>query len=249
MLTEERKTLLLERLKQQGRIIARDLSAELDLSEDTIRRDLRELAAQGLLTRVHGGALPASPTTASLASRRTMAVSEKSRLGRAGAKLVLPNQSIFVDGGTTNLEMVNHIAYDHRGTIVTHSPVIAAALESHEHIEVIILGGKLYRHSMVTTGAATLESIANIRIDVFFLGLTGLHPDEGLTTGDYEEGIIKRAIISRAGETLSLVTSEKLGTASPHRIANLASLATLVIVKEAKPPKFGRSGPRIVRAP
>jgi DeoR/GlpR family transcriptional regulator of sugar metabolism len=248
MLTLERKTLILENLKKSGRIVAKNLSEKLGLSEDTIRRDLRELAAQGLLQRVHGGALPASPTVATLASRRIMSVQEKQRLGQAGAKLLQSGQSAFIDGGTTHLELVRSLPANYQGTIVTHSPAIAMALESHTAIDVILIGGRLFRHSMVTTGAATLQAIDDLRIDIFFLGLTGLREDEGLTTGDFEEAVIKRAIISRAAETISLVTSEKLGAASAHRIASVAALTTLVVVKEAKLPKFTKFGPRIARA-
>jgi DeoR/GlpR family transcriptional regulator of sugar metabolism len=248
MLTEERKTLILDRLKKNGRIIAKDVSTELGLSEDTIRRDLRELAAQGLLLRVHGGGLPASPTVATLSIRRNMSVTEKVRLGTTACQLFQRQQTVFIDGGTSNLEMVKNIPLGHQGTIITHSPLIAAAFEHHLQTEVILLGGKLYRHSMVATGAATLEAIANIRVDIFFLGLTGFHPDEGLTTGDYEEAIIKRAIMARSGETVSLVTSEKIDAASPYRIAHLSALSTLVVVREAKLPKFSTSCPRILRA-
>src|SRR5262245_18461676 len=104
MLTEQRKKLLLDRLAKEGRIIAKDVSQELELSEDTIRRDLRELAAEGLLQRVHGGAMPASPTVANLAARRSMATEEKGRLGRKAATLISRQQRVFIDGGTTHIE-------------------------------------------------------------------------------------------------------------------------------------------------
>src|SRR3954470_23767884 len=150
MLTAHRKQLLLDRLRRDGRVVAKDLSAELDLSEDTIRRDLRELAGEGLLQRVHGGALPASPTVANLAARRDMATDEKRRLGRKAATLVSAGQRIFIDGGTTNLELVRSLPLGTTLTVITHSPTIAAALEPHQSIEVILIGGRLYRHSMVT---------------------------------------------------------------------------------------------------
>src|SRR3954447_25081052 len=124
MLTIQRKQLLLERLRADGRIVAKELSAELALSEDTIRRDLRELAAEGLLQRVHGGALPASPTVADLAARRNMATEEKGRLGRRAATLVSRGQRIFIDGGTTNLELVRNLPLALPITVVTHSPTI-----------------------------------------------------------------------------------------------------------------------------
>src|SRR5690242_19137811 len=128
MLTQQRKKLLLDRLAKDGRIIAKDVSRELTLSEDTIRRDLRELAAEGLLQRVHGGALPASPTIANLAARRSMATEEKQRLGRKAATLISRNQRVFIDGGTTHIELIRALPLDLGLTVITHSPTIASAL-------------------------------------------------------------------------------------------------------------------------
>ena len=248
MLTHERKRLILDRLKLDGRIIAKELSAKLKLSEDTIRRDLRELAAAGLLHRVHGGALPASPTVVKLDSRRTMSVEEKARLGRAGAALIESGQSVFIDGGTTHMELVWALPADLHATIYTHSPIIAAALEHHHAIELILIGGKLFRHSMVSVGAATLQAIADLRVDLFFLGVTGVHDAEGLTTGDFEEAVIKRAIVARSGDVVSLVTSEKIGTASSHRVCDLAALSTLVVASHVQLPNWGKIDFTILRS-
>lgn len=248
MLTHERKSLILTRLKDDGRIVAKSLSRKLNLSEDTIRRDLRELAAEGLLTRVHGGALPASPTVASFQSRRSISVQEKRRLGQCGATLLQNGAVAFVDGGTTNLEMIRALPLDRKATIVTHSPTIVVALESHIEVEVIIVGGRLFRHSMVATGATAHDIIAGLRVDAFFLGVTGMHPDEGLTTGDFEEAAIKRAVMKRAAETIVLLTADKIGAVSPHRIATVAAPTTLVVGRKAKLPAFSNEKPRIMRA-
>jgi DeoR/GlpR family transcriptional regulator of sugar metabolism len=248
MLTEQRKQLLMERLKADGRLVAKDIAGELDLSEDTIRRDLRELAAEGKLTRVHGGALPASPTVANLAARRAMATDEKARLAQAGAKLITRGMTLFLDGGTTNLEVVRHLPLDLEATVITHSPTIAAALEPHERIRVIVIGGLLFRHSMVSVGAAAIEAISRIRADLFFLGITGLHPTEGLTTGDYEESLVKSAIMARAAETVSLVTAEKIGAVSPYQVCGLAAVSMLVVGRQAKMPEVAKGGPKIIRA-
>jgi len=192
MLTRQRKQLLLDRLAKHGQIIAKDVSAEFALSEDTIRRDLRELAGEGLLQRVHGGALPASPTVANLAQRRGMASHEKLRLGRKAASLISRGQRVFIDGGTTHLELVRNVAPDLAITVITHSPTIAAALEMHRAADVILVGGLLFRHSMVAVGAVALEAIQRLSPDLAFVGLTGLHPREGGTTGDFEEAAVKR---------------------------------------------------------
>lgn len=109
----------------------------------------------------------------------------------------------------------------------THS--IAVALSEHLNIEVIMLVGRLFRHSMVGTGAATLEAIGRIRADLYFMGLCSVHPSAGLSTGDYDEAVIKRALCQASAETLVLVSSEKLATASPYSVVPLSEIAGLVV--------------------
>ncbi|WP_026618599.1 DeoR/GlpR family transcriptional regulator of sugar metabolism [Ensifer sp. WSM1721] len=228
MLTTQRRAMISARLARDGQLVAKALADELGLSEDTIRRDLREMAAEGLLKRVHGGALPLTPPLPDFAARQAIAGNIKRRLGRRAAELVKPGQVVFLDGGTTNAEIARALPYDLRVTIVTHSPTIAAELERHD-AEVVLIGGRLYKHSMVTTGAAALSAIEQIRADIFFLGVTGIHPAHGLSTGDYEEAAIKRAIARHTAETYVLATPEKFGAASPHRIMSVGELAGLVV--------------------
>ena len=132
MLTRQRKELLLSRLKQDGRIVAKSLSEELGLSEDTIRRDLRELAGEGLLERVHGGALPlaaplpASPAMGNFAQRQQISSDAKPAIGRAAARMITAGQVVFIDGGTTAVQLARHLPADLKCTVVTHRPSIAA---------------------------------------------------------------------------------------------------------------------------
>jgi DeoR/GlpR family transcriptional regulator of sugar metabolism len=102
-------------------------------------------------------------------------------------------------------------------------------LMDHPDIEVIMLGGRLFRHSAVGVGAATLEAIAQVRADTYFMGVTSVHPENGLSTGDYEEACIKRALCHAAAETIVLASSEKLATASPYRIVGLAEISGIVV--------------------
>src|SRR5271163_2331558 len=125
MLARQRKDYLLESLRKNGQVIAKSLSRELGLSEDTIRRDLRELASEGRLQRVHGGALPASPAVGDFAARQQLAPEGKVAIGRAAAKLVRPGQVVILDGGTTTLQLARHLPPDLKATVVTHSPTIA----------------------------------------------------------------------------------------------------------------------------
>ena len=240
MLTTQRKKLLLARLAAEGQLVAKALAHELGTSEDTIRRDLRELAAEGLLQRVHGGALPASAAMGDLALREQVSTADKVALGRFGASLVRPGQVVILDGGTTALQVARHLAPGLRATVVTHSPTVAVELAQHAGIEILMLGGRLFRHSMVNVGADVIAAASRLRADLFFLGATGVHPDAGLSTGDAEEAAVKRALHERAAETVVLASPEKLMAASPFVIAPLAA-ASLLAVPRATPARVARA--------
>lgn len=251
MLTSQRKAYILKVLKEQGEVIAKAISEELQLSEDTIRRDLRELAAEGKLQRVHGGALPASPAVGDFAVRQQIAPEGKVAVGRAAASLVRPGQVVILDGGTTTLQLAKHLPRELAATVVTHSPTIAVALQEHPSVEVVLIGGRLFKHSVVTVGAAAIEAIARIRADTFFMGVTSIHSEAGLSTGDLEESHIKRAFMARAAETYVLLTAEKLNTASPYVIAALSEIDGLVVesrISRGDLAPFKRAGLTIVRA-
>lgn len=232
MLTSQRKSLILDRLRRDGQVIAKQIAEEFSLSEDTVRRDLREMAAEKLLRRVHGGALPLAPDLPDFSARQTIATDAKMRLGAKAAALVKPGQTVFLDGGTSNAALARHLPRDFTFTVVTHSPTIAAELEHHPSAEIILIGGRIYRHSMVAVGAAAMAQISLLRPDVFFLGATAAHPVQGLSTGDFEEAAIKRHIASRAAETYVLLTQEKLDALSPCTILPVSDLSGMIVAME-----------------
>jgi DeoR/GlpR family transcriptional regulator of sugar metabolism len=234
VLTRHRKQHILEVLRQTGQVVAKDLSQELGLSEDTIRRDLRELAAEGLLQRVHGGALPASPAMGDFSARLNVATDEKKAIGRAAAEMVQPGQVIIVDGGTTAVQIARHFPAELQATVVTHSPTIALELIDHRNIEVILIGGKLFKHSVVSVGAPAIEAIGRIHGDIYFMGVTGIHAKFGLTTGDFEEAHVKRALSASAAETIVLGSSEKLNAVSPYVIAPLSEVTGIIVASDTK---------------
>ena len=234
MLTSQRKQLLLDTLRRTGQIVAKDLSHKLGLSEDTIRRDLRELASEGLLQRVHGGALPASPALGDFAARLHVATDEKKQIGRTAAAMVHDGQVVILDGGTTATQMARHFHPELRATVVTHSPTIALELVDHRHIDVILIGGRLFKHSVVSVGAPAIEAISRIHADTFFMGVTGIHPKFGLTTGDFEEAHIKRALSASAAETIVLGSSEKLNTVSPFVISPLTEITGIIVAADTR---------------
>jgi DeoR/GlpR family transcriptional regulator of sugar metabolism len=227
MLTTHRKQRILAMLKQHGQVVAKDVSNAMGVSEDTIRRDLREMAREGLLQRVHGGALPASPALADFAGRERITPDGKVAIGRAAAKMIQTGQVVMLDGGTTAREIARHIPLDMRATIVTHSPTIAVELLNHS-VEVILIGGRLFRHSVVAVGAAATEAIAEVHADTYFMGVTGVHPKTGLTTGDYEEAAVKRALSRASAETFVLASSEKLNAASAYVVVPFSAISGII---------------------
>ena len=232
MLTDQRKQFILDRLQREGQVVAKTLAQELALSEDTIRRDLRELAQAGLLQRVHGGALPASPAIADFPQRQQIATAAKEAIGYAAAQLIQPGQVVILDGGTTAVQIARQLPPTLRATIVTHSPSVAVELAQHPTVEVILIGGRLFKHSVVAVGAAAIEALSHINADLYFMGVTGIHPQAGLTTGDLEEAYVKRALCDRAAETVVLASSEKLGVASAYVIAPVSKVSGLIVGKE-----------------
>ena len=228
MLTTHRKQQILSLLKQKGQVVAKEVSQAMGVSEDTIRRDLRELAQEGLLQRVHGGALPASPAVADFAARELLRHEGKVAIGIAAAAMIQPGQVVILDGGTTAREVARHLPLELKATVVTHSPTIALELIHHASLEIILIGGRLFKHSVVTVGAAVIEAIGRIQADAFFMGVTGVHPQTGLTTGDFEEAAVKRALSRAAAETIVLASSEKLNTASPYKILGWDAVAGLL---------------------
>ncbi|WP_343550548.1 DeoR/GlpR family DNA-binding transcription regulator [Pantoea sp.] len=229
MLSSQRKQQILVLLAQEKQVMSRELSLHFGVSEDSIRRDLRELAAEGLLQRVHGGALPVSAAIAPFETRKNVQIDSKRIIAQKAVQLIQKGQVVIIDGGTTTAEMVKLLPQNLAFTVVTHSPSIAVALVNFPLVEVIMIGGVLYRHSVVAVGTAVLEAVAHINADLFFMGVTGVHQTAGLTTGNYEEAGVKRALAARAAETVVMVSQEKMNSASAFAIGELSLASTLIV--------------------
>ena len=228
MLTDERRSLILGRLRTQGRVLAGDLGSELGVSADTIRRDLRELESLGLLRRVHGGALPRHGDAAPFSTRARRAPEAKASIARRAAGCVSDGDVIVLDGGTTTLEVARALPAALRASVITTSPPIAVALAERPALEVTVVGGTLRHADLVTVGAAAVDALRVIRADIVFLGVCGLHPEIGVTTTDLEERHVKAAMIDGAGEVVALADHDKLGTAMPVVVAPMSAVTKLV---------------------
>jgi DeoR/GlpR family transcriptional regulator of sugar metabolism len=159
-----------------------------------------------------------------------MQAPEKARIGKAVARPIQRGQVMIVDGETPHLALVAALASDLPCTIVTHSPGIAMAPEPFAGVEVILFGGRLFRHSTVSLGAATVAGYAGLRADLFFLGVMGVHSKSGLTPGDADGAALKQVTLNAAAEMAVLATPDKIGTVSPWGISGLDQLSRLVTI-------------------
>jgi DeoR/GlpR family transcriptional regulator of sugar metabolism len=227
VLAAERRDLLLARLTRDGKLIAKDLAAEFGLSEDSVRRDLRELAAAGLCHRVYGGALPNSPA-GPMASRYRLAPVSKQRIGVRAAALITPGTTVILDGGTTAMEVVAALPPDLDATVITRGAAVAAALASHPTVHVHFLGGRLHKRSVSALGAAVAESASRVTADLALLVTAGTHPEHGFTNIDPEEAALTRILIARAAETYMMASTEKLGTVGGYTATGLSGVAGII---------------------
>jgi DeoR/GlpR family transcriptional regulator of sugar metabolism len=227
VLKEERQRRILDVLGREGRVVATDLQRDLGVSGYTIRRDLDELAEARHLQRVHGGALARSAVAPTYAERSEQSVAGKRAVARAAATLLVPGQTVILDGGSTALALVDEIPHDHTGTFITHSPPVAAALGAKLGLEVLIVGGTLDPRAMVAVGAQAIEAYGRITADVCFLGIWSIHASAGISSGYYEEAELRRVLVQRADRVVGLASRDKLGTTAQFGIAPATALTHL----------------------
>jgi DeoR/GlpR family transcriptional regulator of sugar metabolism len=227
-LREERHQYILDVLGSEGRVLAADLSSRYRVSEDTIRRDLRELARSGKICRVHGGALPRPAQAVPFVSRQQIDMESKIGIARAAADMIRDGQVVLIDGGTTNLRIASYLSRERSATIVTNSPPLALALADHPKLNVVMLGGNLLKEERVTTGIETIRVVESIRADLCFLGMCSLHPEVGITVGDRDEAFVKKAMIEASAEVVGLISVGKIGTCLPYLVGPASRLKRLI---------------------
>ncbi|MBI9050553.1 MAG: DeoR/GlpR transcriptional regulator [Anaerolineaceae bacterium] len=234
MLAAERRNIILQLLNEEGRVQAADLSVRLGTCEDTIRRDLRALDAEGSLQRVHGGALMRSPAEARFSDRQRMVSAEKLEIAQKAAQLIEPAMVVFLSGGTTNAQLASLLPKNFMATIITNNPAVAVALTDHTQIDLILVGGRVLKRTMVSVGVETVDMLRTMRADMCMLGVCSVHAEVGLSIPDQEEVAVQQAMIANAAEVVALVSQSKLNTASHFHVADIEEVNT--IVTEASAP-------------
>lgn len=238
MLKEERFQIILERLGHEQKVYLGGLSNLLNVSEDTVRRDIKELADQGLLKSVRGGAVPHSPGPHHFKDRMSHDQEQKQIIASKALEFLKDDQVVVFDGGTSAMLIAQLLPKHLRLTVVTNSFPIASLLEEHEYVEVLFAGGRLLKNSFVTIGNDTIQFFKKFRPDICLLGICSIHPGLGVTGPDYEESEVKRTMIDSSKEVIALATMEKLGTAEAHYVCPTERLSVIITDQPADKEEF-----------
>ncbi|PRD44072.1 DeoR family transcriptional regulator [Phyllobacterium phragmitis] len=230
-LVQERQARIREKLAASGRVLAGDLAVEFSVSEDTIRRDLREMAAAGLCQRVYGGALAPIPPTAPFMERVTDQPERKRALARAAARSIEPAMLVFLDASSTNLAIAEEISASFGVTVATNAPRIATALM--ESVDVILIGGMVDRRVGGAVGGKASSDAGLLRPDLCILGACGVDAEAGITAFQLEDAEFKRMIARRSRAVMTTATVKKLGTAAPYDVIGIAECERLVVEHDA----------------
>lgn len=255
MYAEERQQSIAQLVAQRGRLSVSVLAEEYDVTTETVRRDLSTLERMGLVRRVHGGAVPAHSLAvieSGLSERDAANTDEKERIARAAVGLLPPaGSTILLDAGSTTSRLAGLLPRDLRLTVVTHAVPVAARLAGNPQIDLHLLPGRVRATTQAAVGPETVGALADLRVDVVFLGTNGITADHGLTTPDWDEAAAKRAMVASARRRIVLADASKVGTESAQRFASLDQIDVLVTddgISATDRRAFTRSGLEVVVA-
>lgn len=238
MLAHQRQERILAELRRSGAVRVADLTELLRVSDMTIRRDLGQLAGEGLARKVHGGAVLAGHVAfePGFAAKSELARPAKQAIAEHAAALIRPGAAVALSAGTTTCEMARHLASVPGLNVVTNSITVAEAitsLDTGNRVTVILTGG-VRTPSAALVGPVADRTIASMHVDVLFLGVHGMHPRAGFTTPNLAEATTNRTLVESAHEVVVLADSSKWGVVGFAGIGPL-SLARTVITDDGLP--------------
>lgn len=228
MLKEERLNFILQKLTTNQKVRLDELSADLKVSADTIRRDVALLSRNGLLMKVRGGAIPHSPNAHSFKERIHISENNKQIIAQKALAFIKPKQTILLDGGTTTFTLASLLPRDIELTVITNNIPIAALLTDHPRINIILTGGKVFKDSQVTLGTETIRLLQQLRVEIYFIGVCSLHYEIGVSATDYEEAEVKRAMVQAANRVIAVSTKDKIGTAESYKVCEITALESII---------------------
>ncbi|MCC9167822.1 DeoR/GlpR family DNA-binding transcription regulator [Pontibacter harenae] len=237
MLKEERQAFIIKQINLHNKVLSSDLSLKLNVSEDTVRRDLNELAESGKILKVHGGALSKSfhyPFQQS----DVYAKESKKEIARKVIQLLQDEMIVLVGGGTTMIEVARMVPDSLKCTFFTVSPLVALELAERSNINIFLLGGQLSKNSHINIGAQVVSQLSEIKVDLCILGTNSVSVEDGVTDSDWEVVQVKKAMIKSAKKTVIMSISEKLGSNQNMTVCELNAIHYLVTDLSPKSPEL-----------
>jgi DeoR/GlpR family transcriptional regulator of sugar metabolism len=227
MLKKERQAFILHQVSLHNSVLSADLSSSINVSEDTIRRDLNELAESGKVIKVHGGALSKSFNSFYLRSD-VYNVDNKKVIADKAAALIKDGMFVLTGGGTTIIEMARLLPENLKATFLTGSIPAAYEYSQHPNIEVIFIGDKIAKKSQIAVGGEAITKIKHIKADLCFLGINAIDAEHGITDNDWDVVQVKKAMIESSAQTVVLSISEKLNSHQRIRICGVDEIDILI---------------------
>ncbi|WP_304305353.1 DeoR/GlpR family DNA-binding transcription regulator [Pseudacidovorax intermedius] len=231
----ERAKAITTLLREQGRVVASELAQRFAVSEDSIRRDLRDLAAKGACQRVYGGAVLPVPAAVPFQRRVEQDRSLKGDLAALACTLLQPGQLVFLDAGSTNLEIARRLPANAGLTVVTNSPQIAIAAAQQAGARVVLVGGDYCAASGAVVGAQALAQVQRLRVDVGVPGVCAVDAATGIWALDPEDAALKRAVVAASARVIVMASADKLGAQGYFHVAPLSELDDMVVDRLAPP--------------
>ena len=253
MYAPERHQEILTRARAEGRVDVASLALDLDVTPETVRRDLTAIERLGLLRRVHGGAIAVERLgfEPGLADRERVMSAQKERIAKAALDELPDGGAIILDAGTTTIRLAAMLPTDRDLTVVTHGLPIVTILAGRPNITLHLVGGTVRGRTLAAVGSWALAALTQIHADVVFLGTNGVTVERGLTTPDLAEAQVKRALVAAARRVVVLADHTKLGVSDFALVAPLSAVDVLVTDTDAAPElvdEVEAAGPRVVRA-
>jgi DeoR family fructose operon transcriptional repressor len=250
---EQRQQRIVEQARLAGRVDVAALAAELTVTAETVRRDLTALERQGVLRRVHGGALPVERLgfEPGLAARDTVRGAEKERIAKAAVAELPVEGSVLIDAGTTTARLTEVLPANRELTVVTNALPIALTLSVRPGLTVLMVGGRVRGRTQAAVDDWALRALGDTYVDVAFVGTNGISVDRGLTTPDPAEAAVKRAMLAAARRVVVLADHTKVGATHLARFGGLTDMDMLITDSGLDADVAARleaAGPRVVRA-
>ncbi|MGZ3850011.1 MAG: DeoR/GlpR family DNA-binding transcription regulator [Flavisolibacter sp.] len=228
MLKRERQAYILHQVNLHNKVLSADLGHLINVSDDTIRRDLQELAEEGKLIKVHGGALSPSFHHGNLSTKEVYSYSQKRIIAQKAASLIQDGMFVLTGGGTTIIELAKALPPQLHATFISGSIPAIYEYMNHPNIDVIVIGDKISKNSKITVGLEAISRIRQLRADLCFLGINAISLDNGVSDNDWDVVQIKKAMIESAQKLVCLTIAEKINSQQPIQVCDLKKIDILI---------------------